>query len=124
MRNSHQHSTDPAHKEAPLSFEHTLKLRNEPDRDLPGPIKRELSLPRIYLRGIPHRRDVGDYLTAREDIGYLVDQTAQRSERRSAGTNRRAAGSRLGHGWRGSIHRPSSASVVGRLLPASRRPTV
>ena len=52
----------------PWSFEHTLKLKNEPDGDLPEPIRRELSVPRIYLRGIPHRRDIDDCVTSREDI--------------------------------------------------------
>src|SRR5215471_16191019 len=48
------------HAETPLSFEDTLKLRNEPDKDLPEAIQRELSTPRIYLHGIPRRRDVDD----------------------------------------------------------------
>src|SRR5690242_18051422 len=56
------------YSETPLSFEDTLKLRNEPDKDLPAAIQRELSTPRIYLRGIPHRRDVDDYLTAVEEM--------------------------------------------------------
>jgi V8-like Glu-specific endopeptidase len=55
------------HSEKPLSFEHTLRLRNEPDRELPEVIKRELSTPRIYLRGIAHRRDVDGYLTSVEE---------------------------------------------------------
>jgi V8-like Glu-specific endopeptidase len=54
--------------ETPLSFEHTLKLENVPDKDLPEAVKRELSTPKIYLRGIAHRRDVDDYLTSVEDI--------------------------------------------------------
>jgi len=50
MAKSHQSSTDLPHKQAPLSFEHTLKLKNEPDEDLPEAIKRELPRPKIYLR--------------------------------------------------------------------------
>jgi V8-like Glu-specific endopeptidase len=56
------------HSGTPLSFEDTLRLRNEPDKDLPEAIQRELSTPRIYLRGIPHRRDVDDYLTSVEEM--------------------------------------------------------
>ena len=68
MPRSHQSSPEIPHKQAqsqtPLSFEHILKLENEPDKDLPEAIKRELSTPKIYLRGIAHRRDVDDYLTS------------------------------------------------------------
>src|SRR4030088_1389089 len=68
MSKSRRRSPDTPHSEKPLSFEHTLKLRNEPDKDLPEAIKKELSTLRIYLRGIPHRRDVDDYLTSVEEM--------------------------------------------------------
>ena len=68
MPQSYQSSTDLPHKQAPLSFEHTLKLENVPTRTYPKRSKRELSTPKIYLRGIAHRRDIDDYLTSVEDI--------------------------------------------------------
>jgi V8-like Glu-specific endopeptidase len=52
------------HGHAPLSVEQTLKLDNEPDKPLPDAVKRELSGAKIYLRGIAHRRDVDDYVSA------------------------------------------------------------
>jgi V8-like Glu-specific endopeptidase len=71
MPRSHHSSREPhkqMHSQMPLSFEHTLKLKNEPDKDLPEAIKRELSIPKIYLRGIADRRDLDDYLTSFEEI--------------------------------------------------------
>ena len=35
-----------AQSQTPLSFEHTLKLENEPDKAVPEAIKRELSTPK------------------------------------------------------------------------------
>src|ERR1700730_9768061 len=68
QRNSPEVSCKPADIKMPLSFEDTLRLRNEPDKDLPETIQRELSISRIYLSGIPHRRDVDDYMSSVEEL--------------------------------------------------------
>ena len=67
-RNSPETSYRQTHSEMPMSFENTLRLRNEPDKDLPEAIQRELSTPRIYLHGTPHARDVDNYLTSVEEM--------------------------------------------------------
>jgi hypothetical protein len=60
-------SNQQTRKPPPLSFEQTLRLENKPDKAVPEPIRQDLATPRIYIRGIAHRRDVDDYLTSVEE---------------------------------------------------------
>ena len=131
MSKSHQSSTDLPHKQAPLSFEHTLKLKNEADKDLPEAIKRELSRPKIYLRGIAHRRDIDDYLTALEEIEAtwsirlpgdasigLPGRTAERLDRASVAVAEDSSTAPHKPEWSGISYQPRVAQPFnhGRII--------
>ena len=49
---------------APLSFEQTLRLEHEPDKNIPHAIKQELTRSRLYLHGLADRRDLDDCVTS------------------------------------------------------------
>ena len=68
QESSHEKSEVRKHGEKPLSSEDTLKLQNEPDKDLPEAIHRELSASQIYIHGVGHRRDIDDYMNAVEGL--------------------------------------------------------
>ena len=68
QESSHEKSEGRKHGEKPLSSEDTLKLQNEPDKDLPEAIHGELSASRIYVHGVGHRRDIDDYMNAVEGL--------------------------------------------------------
>ena len=44
-----------------------LKLQNEPDKHFPEAIRKELSMPHIYLQGLAHRKDIEDHFNAVEE---------------------------------------------------------
>jgi hypothetical protein len=115
------------HRQTPLSFEDTLKLQNEPDKALPEGVKKELATPTIYLRGIAHRRDVDDYLSAVEDLEAtwsirlpggasigLAGRTGERLDRASVAVAEGTSTSPYRPEWSGLSYQPRIAEPFRR----------
>jgi V8-like Glu-specific endopeptidase len=68
QQRSHERLNRPIQSKTPWSFEETLRLRNEPDKELPEALRGELTTPRIEISGISRRNDVDDHMTAAEGM--------------------------------------------------------
>lgn len=114
------------HGIAPLSFEQTLMLDNEPDKPMPNDLECELSEARIYLRGITHRHNIEKYLTAVEkfeatwsirlpnDVSFgLPGRTAERLDRNSVAVSEGHSTAPHRPDWSGLAYNPRVAQRFG-----------
>jgi V8-like Glu-specific endopeptidase len=114
-----------------MTFEQTLKLNNEPDKELPEKVKREMSTPRIYLHGVKDRKHLDDCLGSVDAIEKtwsirvpselsigLPGRTAERLDRSSVAVTEGSSTKPHRPEWSGMLYQPRVAQPFtrGRMI--------